>query len=333
MPFEMQWQIAAFPASNTTDTSSTTFSGTALGSMSAMSIKSMDTTPPPAAPTGLFATQDSGIVNLRWVAPASGDVAGYNVYRSTSPSVPLTGPINGGTLVTGTIYTDTGRTNGTPYYYVVTAVDTSANQSVASNEVSATPLASSGSAVQFDGTNDYVTFGPNLNATSFTLEAWVKRNATGGVTMSTGTNGFDGAGGRPNGIYPVVTKGMGEGEGPPLNINMNYFLGITSTGVVGADFEDNINGGNHPIWGNTVVPTGQWHHIAATYTGNCWAIYLDGVLDTMNGNDLSECIPGGDEYPACRFGGWPGFYRTARRTVSLRARLMRRDLEPRSARD
>ena len=259
--------IRSIPPSNATDTSSTTFSGAALGSMSAMSIKPMAYSSPPTAPTGLFATQDSGAVNLRWTAPSSGDLAGYNVYRSTSPSVPLTGPINGGIPVPGTIYTDNGRTNGTPYYYVVTAVDTSANQSVASNEVSATPLASLGSAVQFDGTNDYVTFGANLNATSFTLEAWVKRDASG-TTMSTGTNGFDGLGGRPSAAYPVLTKGMGEGE-TPANINMNYFLGITSTGVVGADFEDNINGGNRPIWGNTVVPPGQWHHIAATYTGTC----------------------------------------------------------------
>ncbi len=37
-------------------------------------------------------------------------------------------------------YNDTGRTNGTPYYYVITAVDTSTNQSGASNEVFTTPV-------------------------------------------------------------------------------------------------------------------------------------------------------------------------------------------------
>ena len=58
-----------------------------------------------------------------------------------------------------TTYTDGGLTNGTPYYYVVTAVDTSTNQSVASNQINTTPLASLGSALAFDGTNDYVTFG------------------------------------------------------------------------------------------------------------------------------------------------------------------------------
>ena len=99
--------------------------------------------------------------------------------------------------------------------------------------------------------------------------------------MSTGTLGFDGGSGRPNGIYPIVTKGMGEGE-TPANINMNYFLGITATGVIGADFEDKAGGINHPAWGSTAITTGIWHHIAATYTGTCWALYLDGNLETLN---------------------------------------------------
>ncbi|HNG94703.1 MAG TPA: hypothetical protein PLB32_18015, partial [Acidobacteriota bacterium] len=124
-----------------------------------------------------------------------------------------------------------------------------------------------------------------LGVTSFTLEAWVKRDA-GGVVMSTGTNGFDNAGGRPN-IYPVITKGMGEGE-TPTNLNTNYFLGITSTGFVGVDFEDTAGGGNHPAWGTTTIPLNEWHHIAATYTGSCWALYVDGISDPLNAA-VTEC--------------------------------------------
>ena len=154
--------------------------------------------------------------------------------------------------------------------------------------------ADAGTAVQFDGTTtnkQHVTFGTasGLGVTTFTLEAWVKR-AAGGVTMSTGTLGFDGLDGRPNGIYPVLTKGMGEGESP-AQINMNYFMGITATGVIGADFEDKAGGVNHPIWGATVVPVGEWHHIAVTYTGSCWAIYLDGAAETMNGTTCANATP------------------------------------------
>ncbi len=94
---------------------------------------------PPAAPTGLTATPGNTTVALSWTANSESDLAGYNIYRSTTAGVPLTSPINGGTLVTGTTYNDTGRTNGQIYYYIITAVDTSTNQSVASNEAHATP--------------------------------------------------------------------------------------------------------------------------------------------------------------------------------------------------
>ena len=64
---------------------------------------------------------------------------------------------------------------------------------------------------------------------------------------------------------------------------MNYFLGISaSTGRLVADFEDTVNGGNHPVSGTTPIPisTTAWHHAAATYDGDEWRLYLDGALET-----------------------------------------------------
>ena len=51
--------------------------------------------------------------------------------------------------------------------------------------------AATNTAVQFDGTNDYVTFGTaaGLGATQFTLELWFRRTGTG-VNTSTGTFTF-----------------------------------------------------------------------------------------------------------------------------------------------
>ena len=134
-------------------------------------------------------------------------------------------------------------------------------------------------ALSFDGTNDYVTFGQattELGVQTFTLEAWIKR-ATGGKSMSSGGSGLDGTSGRPL-AFPVLTKGRGQAD-TPSNINMNFFLGITTTGVIGADFEDTATGLNHPVWGNMQVPIGEWHHIAVTYDGRIWRLYLDGTLD------------------------------------------------------
>ena len=233
-----------------------------------------DTTPP-AAPTALTATPGSGSVGLSWTAPADPDVAGYNIYRGIAPGVPLTSPINGGTLVVGTSYADGGRTNGTTYYYVVTAVDTSANQSVASNEVNATPLANLGSGLQFDGTNDYVTFGTatGLGATNFTLETWFYWTGGGVATTTSGTQGL------PS-VIPLVSKGRGEADGS--NLDMNYFLGIdTNTGALAADFEDMATGMNYPVIAVTPVTLNTWHHAAVTYDSvtGVWSLYLDGNLD------------------------------------------------------
>jgi fibronectin type 3 domain-containing protein len=73
-------------------------------------------------------------VALTWNASTS-TVAGYNVYRST---------VNGGSytkinssLVSALNYTDSTVQNGTTYYYVTTAVDSSGNESAFSNQASA----------------------------------------------------------------------------------------------------------------------------------------------------------------------------------------------------
>ena len=89
------------------------------------------------APTNLVATPDNAKVDLDWDDNGEPDLASYNVYRSTAVGGPYT-KINGALVATST-YTDTGLTNGTAYYYVVTAENTSAQESGNSNEASATP--------------------------------------------------------------------------------------------------------------------------------------------------------------------------------------------------
>src|SRR5207244_5171245 len=75
---------------------------------------------PPAAPTNLKATPGDKQVSLTW--NASSGATSYNVKRSTTNGGPYTTISSPGT-VTGTTYTDTGLTNGTTYYYVVTGVN------------------------------------------------------------------------------------------------------------------------------------------------------------------------------------------------------------------
>ena len=88
----------------------------------------------PAAPTALTATAGIRQVVLAWAA--STGAASYNVYRSQTSG---SGYVKVG-VSTGVSYTDAGLTNGTKYFYVVTAVS-SAGESALSNEASATPAA------------------------------------------------------------------------------------------------------------------------------------------------------------------------------------------------
>src|SRR3989454_22362 len=83
---------------------------------------------------------------------------------------------------------------------------------------------STGAALDFDGSNDYVTFGaaPGLGTATFTLETWFKREGAG-VGTSTGSGGI------ADGI-PLVTKGRAETDGS--NVDMNYFLGIRASDSV-----------------------------------------------------------------------------------------------------
>jgi predicted phosphodiesterase len=91
---------------------------------------------PPSAPTGLAAVPGDSQVNLNWDDNTESDLAGYNVYRSTTASGPYS---KIAALLTTSDYTDPGLVNGTIYYYVVTSIDQAANESGYSNEVSATP--------------------------------------------------------------------------------------------------------------------------------------------------------------------------------------------------
>jgi len=98
----------------------------------------------PAAPTHVTATGADAKVALAWTA--SGGATSYNVYRRLSSGT-FGSPLKTG--ITATSYTNTGLTNGTTYYYVVSAVN-SVGESANSSPVSATPSAAPAAAVFSD---------------------------------------------------------------------------------------------------------------------------------------------------------------------------------------
>ena len=97
---------------------------------------------PPATPSGLVATtlENPGAtpsieVDLSWSISTDSDLAGYRLYRSENEN-------NKGELLTQDLllspaYRDTSVQSGHRYWYSVTAVDRSSNQSAPTPQVAA----------------------------------------------------------------------------------------------------------------------------------------------------------------------------------------------------
>lgn len=119
------------------------------------------------------------------------------------------------------------------------------------------------------GEGSHVTMGvaPALGLEQMTLETWVRRDGPG-LFAGTGAGGIQ--------LIPLITKGRGQNDGS--NVDCNYAFGFFGD-VLGADFEDLATGANHPVRGSRTVTWGVWHHVAATYDGTTWRLYLDGELD------------------------------------------------------
>jgi hypothetical protein len=116
-------------------TITSTFSPFATGLASgSITVSSNATNSPSIISLSGNGTAVSHSVVLSWTDPDT-SVAGYNTYSSTvagGPYVRMTG-----TPMTNPTYTDTTVQSGRTYYYVVTALDASGNESANSTEVSA----------------------------------------------------------------------------------------------------------------------------------------------------------------------------------------------------
>ncbi|WP_276132069.1 LamG-like jellyroll fold domain-containing protein [Polluticoccus soli] len=135
-------------------------------------------------------------------------------------------------------------------------------------------------AFEFNGTNNYISFGlaSGLGSSTFTLECWFKNKGVSANTTTTGTGGVAS-------VIPLVSKGRGESDGS--NKDMNYLLGInTATMTLCADFEEGAGqpspGLNHPVYGVTALQDTTWYHAAVTFDGVKWKLYLNGNLEAVD---------------------------------------------------
>lgn len=131
----------------------------------------------PSTPTNLMATPGNTQVVLTWTANGEGDLGSYKVYGGTSasPTTVLS------TVTAGTeTFTHSSMTNGTLYYYNISAVDTTGNESNVTIDVNSLPHDPSGNySLRFDGNDDKVNFGDidALNTpTKMTVSFWFNRS-------------------------------------------------------------------------------------------------------------------------------------------------------------
>ena len=207
----------------------------------------------PSAPTALIATPGNTQIDLAWTANSESDLASYKVYGGASSS-PTTLK---STIIAGTeTSTEDSLTNGTLYYFNISAVDDAGNESSVTSDVSSLSHDPSGDySLSFGGDDDYV----NVNAvademssvTDWAVSFWVNPNlnsfpeAAGyGVSVNTSSGGN------------IVLVGLKKIGGFPV-----VYDGVSDTEIVGS----------------TGTSISSWNHIVYSRTGSTGTLYLNGV--------------------------------------------------------
>ncbi len=251
----------------------------------------ISTVPPPPAPTGLVASPGNAQVTLTWNAVTVAD--SYNLYRAEVAGVSKSNYTNlaGGVKQTNVTspFIQTGLSNGTTYYFVVTAVNAN-GESAESVERSATPAEDTG------GTDEGSSVSAGLNHTCARLE--------NGTVQCWGNNG---------------SGQLGNGTNTSSNTPVQVSGISTATSVAAGSFHTCARLGNGTVqcWGNntwgqlgngtntssntpvqvsgistaTSVSTGTYHSCAVLGNGTiqCWGINVWGQLG--NGTFTSSATP------------------------------------------
>ena len=264
-----------------------------------------EATAPP--PTGLTAYPGNGQIGLYWTA--STGASAYNIKRSTTNGGPYAIVAPG---VTNLNYIDTGLSNGSNYYYVVSATNLWGDGSN-SLQASVTPATNVG--VRWEG--DLIA---NLQSADLisTSKTWTNRNSNsnsvgnfatvGGANLnvanvaygtgsikalfvnSVGNNAVQSALTSPTaitGANPVSAEVWAYATSvAPTSATLNYGY---QTNSHDRDFNYDtsghgaVSGYNADTSWVTTPTTGAWHYLVYTYDGTTFRAYSDGNLDVTAG--------------------------------------------------
>jgi fibronectin type 3 domain-containing protein len=218
--------------------------------------------PVPDAPADLSATAGDSQVVLAWSASAG--ATSYKVKRATASG----GPYVTVATVTGTGYTDTGLTNGTTYYYIVTASNLGGESSTDAS-VDGSPLPPPAAPTALAATPDYhqvvLTWNAAATATSYTV-----KRASGGanyVTVATGVTAtqYTDTGLTPGSTYDYVVVASNSVGSSPDSAVVEVTLPKVSASVSLGGLSQTYDGAPKTVT-VTTVPTGL--STTLTYDGN-----------------------------------------------------------------
>ncbi|MCX6878116.1 MAG: hypothetical protein NTW21_30530 [Verrucomicrobia bacterium] len=220
-------------------------------------------------PAWLTADASNTQVILNWNAVAG--ATGYKVYRSLADGGAYSWLAD---VSDATTYTNTGLTNGTPYYYVVTATKDSAESTYSPQASGTPPLPPAAGPTGLTATASNAQVILNWDAVTGATGYKVYRSLTDGgaylwLADTTGARTYTDIG-LTNGTfyYYVVTATNSSGEGP-------YSAQADATPTPGPD-----------LWVNTIPRPANWAQVtSATYNRN-------GTPDTIQSGSWNNTING-----------------------------------------
>jgi endonuclease I len=276
-----------------------------------------DTTAP-ASPTGFSASGAAGRVSLAWTGNSESDLAGYNVYRSDTSNGTFT-KINSALLNTSA-YDDNAVTANSTYFYTVTAVDSSSNESVQSGSVSATTdgtVTNAGSVwineIHYDNeSTDVNEFVEIAGSAGMDLTGWqlVAYNGSNGASYQTVNL---------SGILANQSNGFGVVDYPMSGLQNGGPDGIALINATGAvvqflSYEGTFTASDGTAVGMTSINIGVsettstpiGHSLQLTGTGNdyaqfTWASAMTNTAGVINTNQSFGGAPQSNEAPLASF--------------------------------
>jgi hypothetical protein len=258
-----------------------------------------------AVPANLMATAGNAVVTLTWTA--SSGATSYNVKRATTAGGPYTQLASSSSAG----YADSSVTNGTAYYYVVSALN-AGGESANSAQASATPAAAASAPAaptNLTATSGNAQISLTWSASSGATSYHVKRATVNGgpytqIAAPTSTSYLDTALSNGTTYYYVVSAVNAVGESansaqasaaPSSPISFGTWIDVTPSNVDLTDSLDCQNYGTQTVQADPVHPSNTYtqFHCQGIWKSIDYGATWTGPINTgTNGSTVGDCAGG-----------------------------------------